>query len=217
VASIPVLELTFESVAGSPWEGLAAPRFQGETGPTFPVRENLTQAARDDLRWYIEEYPYTLLDRLQEERANRFVASLETFGRTLWQGLSASPLVQQWLGVVQRDRAGRLELRAKEPRDETAFRTPWELLRVGGGTLLHQLGATVVRRPLADLPRLAHHDTSSGLPVLSIVCRPDETGFLDSRYSPEALLEALTDRSEVGGWKRRCGPGCAWSSSGWGW
>jgi hypothetical protein len=65
--------------------------------------------------------------------------------------------------------------------------------------LLHQLGATVVRRPLADLPRLAHHDTSSGLPVLSIVCRPDETGFLDSRYSPEALLEALTDRSEVGG------------------
>lgn len=204
--SIPTLELTFCSVTGTPWEGLAAVRFQGEPGPTIAVREHLTEKQRADLRWYIEEYSYSVLDRLQQDRAHRIEESLEAYGRALWEGIQG-PTVQAWLGAVQIlhaqqvQQAGRLELRAQTPADELAFRSPWELMRVGmqgnRGTLLHQLGVTVVRRPMADLPNLGFADTSSGLRVLAIVCRPDDAGFLDPRYSPQAILEALDGRPEV--------------------
>ena len=75
-------------------------------------------------------------------------------------------------------------------------------MRVGGsdgagGMLLHQLGVTVVRRVNAELPRLQPLDTSAGLRVLAIVCRPEEAGFLDPRYTPEAILTALESRAEV--------------------
>jgi hypothetical protein len=88
-----------------------------------------------------------------------------------------------------------LELRAQTPQDEVAFRSPWELMRVGRGQLLHQLGVTIVRRGNVNLARQPPADTSQGLRVLTVVSRPDEEGFLDPRYTP--VLEALADRPEV--------------------
>lgn len=195
----PTLELTFHDVAGDPWEGRATPRFQGEPGAPFPVREGMTGRERSEVRWYIEEF-MDLPEGGNLRRARDVEAALESFGRRLWDGL-AGPAVERWLGAVQAAGEGRLELRAATLRDEAAFRTPWELLRVGGkgdgGRLLHQLGVTVVRRVDAHLPRLAAPDTSKGLRLLVIVCRPEEAGFLDPRYTPEAILEALADRPEV--------------------
>ncbi|MCP4657711.1 MAG: hypothetical protein GY856_20075 [bacterium] len=52
----PTLELTFHDVAGSPWEGTATVRFQGEPSDRFAVREGMTGKQREDIRWYVEEY-----------------------------------------------------------------------------------------------------------------------------------------------------------------
>lgn len=196
----PTLELTFQDVAGDPWEGQAMARFQGEPSGPFPVREGVSARQRGDIRWYIEEY-LDLPEGGNAVRAAKVEAELAAYGQRLWEGLSAAGPLKAWLGAVQVARSGRLELRAATPLDEAAFRAPWELLRVGaagsGGRLLHQLGVTVVRRVNADLPRLQAPDTSEGLRVLAIVCRPEEAGFLDPRYTPEAILDALAGRPEV--------------------
>ena len=54
--SLPVVELLFRDVAGNPWQGSAEIRFQGESAGPFPVREGLTSAQRNDLRWYVEDF-----------------------------------------------------------------------------------------------------------------------------------------------------------------
>ncbi|NQT13535.1 MAG: CHAT domain-containing protein, partial [Planctomycetes bacterium] len=194
---IPVLELTFSDVVGDPWEGRATVRFQGEPSKPFPVREGMTSKQRAEVRWYVEQY-MDLPEGGNATRAAALEKELAAYGHALWDGLK-SDVVLQWLGVVEAAGEGRLELRAATPRDEGAFRTPWELMRVGGGEgrLLHQLGVNVVRRVRANLPRLHPADTKEGLRVLTVVARPAEAGFLDPRYTPEAILTALESRPEV--------------------
>ena len=197
---IPVLEMTFSGVVGDPWQGQAAVRFQGDASSPFAVREGLSGKQRGEIRWYIEEY-MDLPEGGNLRRAQAIEQQLAVYGRQLWDGIKGGA-VETWLGAVRALNAGRLELRAATRADEVAFRTPWELMRVGGsdgagGMLLHQLGVTVVRRVNAELPRLQPLDTSAGLRVLAIVCRPEEAGFLDPRYTPEAILTALESRSEV--------------------
>ncbi len=197
---MPVLELLFCEIAGNPWDGRATVRFQGEQGDPFPVREGLTSRQRDEIRWYIEDY-MDFPEGGNEIRAQQVEAHLAAYGRSLWDALQG-PAVQTWLGAVQAAGAGRLELRAKQLSDEVAFRTPWELMRVGlssqsPGTLLQQLGVSVVRRVNANLPMMTLPDTSTGLRILTIVCRPEDAGFLDPRYTPEAILGALAERPEV--------------------
>ena len=114
----PTLELTFHDVAGDPWEGRATPRFQGEPGEPFPVREGMTGKERGEVRWYIEEF-MDLPEGGNLRRARDVEAALEVFGRRLWDGL-AGPAAERWLGAVQAARAGRLELRAATQRDEGA-------------------------------------------------------------------------------------------------
>jgi hypothetical protein len=192
---IPTLELTFCDITGNPWAGQAIARFQGEPGLPFPVREGLGNKQREDIRWYIEDY-IDFPEGGNEIRAKRIEKELQDYGKALWDGLQG-PALQEWLGAVQVAGKGRLELRASGPKDEVAFRTPWELLRVGGGTLLHQLGVTVVRHGKTNLPNLQTLNTSAGLRILATICRPEEAGFIDPRYTPEAILEALEDRPEV--------------------
>jgi len=186
---VPTLELTFSAVGGDPWEGEATARFDGDPSAPFRVREGLTRQEREDLRWYIEEY-MDLPEGGNAVRAARIERRLVEYGKALWTGLDAGP-VHMWLRDVQKAGAGRLELHAAKELDEAAFRTPWELLRVGDGDgiLLHNLRVTVARRVKHALP--THDgvpDTSGGLRVLVVVCRPDDAGFLDPRYTPAAML-----------------------------
>jgi hypothetical protein len=172
----PTLELTFHEVAGDSWEGMATPRFQGETGEPFPVREGMSSKERAEVSWYIEEF-MDLPEGGNLRRAAAVEVALESFGGRLWERL-VGPTVEQWWRAVLAARAGRLELRAATLADETVFRTPWELLRVGegdnGSRFLHQLGVTVVRRVDSNLPRPGLPDTSSGIRLLIIVYRPDD-------------------------------------------
>lgn len=192
-----VLELMFRDVAGSPWEGRAMVRLSGEEYGPLAVREGMTAKERDDVRWYVEQfmdYP----EGGNETRAKQIERRLEDYGLALWDGLQQqAPQLHQWLGHVQQTGGGRLELRAQTPRDEVAFRSPWELMRVGRGQLLHQLGVTIVRRGNVNLAGHPPADTSQGLRVLAVVSRPEEAGFLDPRYTPEAILAALADRRQV--------------------
>ncbi|MEM9276201.1 MAG: CHAT domain-containing protein, partial [Cyanobacteria bacterium P01_F01_bin.143] len=192
---IPTLEITFQDIVGDPWEGKAIARFQGEPGEPFVVSEGMDGKQRENTRWYIEDY-MDFPEGGNDTKAYRIEKALQSYGKALWSGIESSQL-QAWLGAVQVAGKGRLELRAAEIKDEVAFRTPWELMRVGGGTLLHQLGVTVVRRSKANLPGLQLLDTSKGLRILAIVCRPEDAGFLDPRYTPEAILTALENRPEV--------------------
>ncbi len=196
----PILELTFSDVAGDPWEGRGTVRFQGETSDAFPVREGLTTRQRGNLRWYIEDFMY-YPEAGDAVKAAQIEQDLAAYGRALWDGLT-NPVAQAWLGAVRAAGTGRLDLRAATRADEVAFRSPWELLRAavraaGDGQLLHQLGVTVVRRVHAEMPRLETPATADGLRVLAVVCRPSDTGFLDPRFTPEAILTALEARPEV--------------------
>jgi hypothetical protein len=200
--AVPVVELTFRRVVGSPWAGQAEVRFNGQSSGEFDVLEGMTSQQRDSVRWYIEEF-MSHPEGGYAVTAGQVEQSLEDYGLALWAGLTqhkAGVQLESFITSARHSGGGRLELRAETPRDEIAFRTPWELMRVGGGkgTLLHNLGITVVRRGQQNLtPLLQPLDTSDGLRVLAIVCRPDETGFLDPRYTPEAMLEALKDRPEI--------------------
>lgn len=191
MSTIPTLELTFSDVAGSPWQGRAIARWQGEPSAPFAVNEGMSGKDRDALRWYVETY-MDFPEGGNETKARAVEDAMRTSGTALWTGLK-SEVVSAWLGAVQFARQGRLVLRGAKPADEIAFRTPWELMRAGqgDGSLLHQLGVTVVRRPTANLPRMHALDTTDGLRVLVVVCRPDDTGFLDPRYTPQAILDAI--------------------------
>lgn len=191
----PVLELTFRKVAGDPWEGEAVARYQGNSGEPFPVREGLTSQQRENLRWYVEDF-YRFPEGGYLTRARRIEREMDEYGRELWKGLAQGDEVKTWLGAVQGKRGGRLELRAATKKDEVAFRSPWELLRAGD-RLLHQHRVTVVRWPVSATPHLHTPATSKGLRVLVIVCRPEDESFLDPRYTPQAILEALAARPEV--------------------
>jgi hypothetical protein len=48
---VPVVELKFQTVAGSPWEGAAELRFNGESAGPFRVREGISSHQRDEVRW----------------------------------------------------------------------------------------------------------------------------------------------------------------------
>tara|TARA_R110002072_G_scaffold13481_2_gene56876 strand:- start:76678 stop:81408 length:4731 start_codon:yes stop_codon:yes gene_type:complete len=207
MADLPVVELTFQTVAGSPWEGSAVLRFNGETSQSISVREGLTSKQRDDIRWYIEEF-MSYPEGGNVSRALDIESQLAKYGRELWSGLRSIPdaavLLGGFIRDVQHAGGGRLELRADTARDEVAFRTPWELMRVGGGdnggdgTLLHQLGVTVVRRAKPNvIAPVESLDTSGGLRVLAVVCRPDNTGFLDPRFTPEAIIEAVAGNPQI--------------------
>jgi hypothetical protein len=168
-----------------------------QVGSTFAVNEGLTARERQDVRWYVEEF-MDLPEGGNQVRADGVKKLLRRHGEQLWQQLRR-PEVEQWLAAVRARGSGRLVLRADRPGDETAFRTAWELLRggEGGGTPLHQLGVSVVRQVTPALPPASARDTSAGVRVLVVVCRPDDAGFLDPRYTPEAILDALKDRPEV--------------------
>lgn len=207
VVELPVVELIFQTVAGSPWEGSAVLRFNGENSQPFSVREGLTSKQRDDIRWYIEEF-MSFPEGGNASRALDIESELAKYGRDLWNGLTKARdgerLLENFIRDVQHAGGGRLELRADTARDEVAFRTPWELMRVGGGdnggdgTLLHQFGVTVVRRGKPNvIPTVGSLDTSGGLRVLAVVCRPDDTGFLDPRFTPEAIIDAVADNPQI--------------------
>ncbi len=192
-----VLELTFTAMTGSPWQGEAKVGCDGQVSPPFPVGEGLTAKERQEVRWYVEAF-MDLPEGGNLVRAEAVEKRLRTYGEELWQQLRR-PEVEAWLKAVQAAKSGWLVLRVEKPGDEVAFRSAWELLRVGegGGTPLHQLGVSVVRHVKPALPTAKARDTSAGLRVLVVVCRPDGAGFLDPRYTPEAIPEALKDRPEV--------------------
>jgi hypothetical protein len=207
MSELPVVELAFQTVAGSPWEGSAVLRFNGEASEPVSVREGLTSKQRDDIRWYIEEF-MSFPEGGNASRALDIESELAKYGRELWNGLTTATdsavLLNTFIGHAQHAGGGRLELRADTARDEVAFRTPWELMRVGGGdnggdgTLLHQLGVTVVRRAKPNvIAPVGSLDTSGGLRVLAVVCRPDKTGFLDPRFTPEAIIEAVANNPQI--------------------
>jgi tetratricopeptide (TPR) repeat protein len=195
----PVLELTIRQVTGDPWEALATARFENELSPPFAVREGLTCKQRVEIRWYIEEF-MDLPEGGNVVRARKVEHELIAYGRQLWNSLQGE-LVTRWLESVRTAGEGRLELKADTPADEVAFRSPWELLRVGDdhsdGVLLQELGVSIVRRIDPTSSARKPRATSAGLRVLAVVCRPADAGFLDPRFTPEAILSALESRPEV--------------------
>jgi tetratricopeptide (TPR) repeat protein/tRNA A-37 threonylcarbamoyl transferase component Bud32 len=195
--TVPTLELTFAEVSGRPWRGRVTPRFRGRVGRAFPIAEGLTPQQRQELRWYVEEY-LDLPEGGNAVRARQVEESLTEHGQTLRRAVD-NPFFEAWLEAVVHAGAGRLVLRGARTDDEVIFRTPWELLRVGagGGVPLHQLNVAVVRQVTPGLPATGHPDTSEGLRVLAVVSRPEGVGFLDPRYTPEAIVDAFADRPEA--------------------
>lgn len=195
----PVLELTFSNVAGDPWEAFVTARFGNELSPPVRVCEGHTPKQRNDVRWYIEEF-MDLPEGGNVVRARKVEQELVTYGRQLWEGLPGN-LVTSWLETVRTAGKGRLELKAAMPADEVAFRPPWELLRIGDdgseGVLFHELGVSVVRRVDSKSAAREPLDISAGLRVLAVICRPADAGFLDPRYTLQAIFSALESCPEV--------------------
>lgn len=206
----PVLVLELRHVTGSPWNGEVRPSYEGDAGDVVEVSELVGPEvsggdpadAREELRWYIETYLYSPIEGGNVTRAKRVEDALAEWGERLWDRLSDGDVVPDWWRAVCKAGSGRIELRAEAVSDEVAFRTPWELMRAGGrggepGRPLHQHHVDVVRRPRTERAAAAPLDTTQGLRVLAVVARPENTSFLDPRYTPEAILDALRGRPEI--------------------
>jgi tetratricopeptide (TPR) repeat protein len=209
LAPPPALVLTLSSVTPSaadpsspapwnaePWEAAATASFGDSRSDMLAFREGLEPAERADLRWYLEEF-HRFPEGGHLTRAKRVLERLDRFGRELIAPLAQLPEAARWLEAVRAAGRGRLELRAQSRGDEVALRSPWELLRLGDGALLADLGVSVVRRTAEVRPPRPRQTASKRLRVLVVTSRPSDSGFLDHRVTPRAVLDVLETRGDV--------------------
>jgi tetratricopeptide (TPR) repeat protein/predicted ATPase len=164
----------------------------GETTEPRPFSNPLTRKDLEDLRWYLEVYPTSMLGEPDVREASRIAAQLATWGRSLFdaafQSSEARRLFDRFLAA---DSAHILTIRADQPSIQAL---PWELLHSTGteGTFL------IGGRPTISIRRWAQQRTSSfrvapreTIHILFVTSRPVDQGFVDPRADPAAMLDVL--------------------------
>lgn len=191
---LPSMNLTFRHMISDPWQGSAIARWRNRE-MEIGIHEGLSAREREEIRWYIEEF-MDLPESGNLIKAEQVVIRLQEYGFQLWQSLPEQ-FRNGWLASVLEKGRGQLVLQAETTSDEIALRTPWELLRPEGGRWLHELNVAVVRQTgerIADDTSSSHRVATDLLRVLVVICRPDNVSFLDPRYTPQALLDAVEEQ-----------------------
>ncbi len=171
---------------------------QGLTHIGDLLTDPLTQQERNELRWYLEEYPMWPYYEFAE-RAKQIEALLSVIGKRLYQavfgGFGAMGILQAWR--LQPAAQRQISIVSDIPR---ALSLPWELLHDEQGFL-----ALRTRHPVAILRRLQQRELAElatpfepPLRVLLVTARPTGTGFLDPRGLARELLDEIEDQVEAG-------------------
>jgi len=167
------------------------------TGEVFT--DPLTEAERDDLHWYLEEYwqwPYLEF----AERGKRVEALLSDVGRRFYRALfersEAQNIIQAWQQHVNSQH--RISIVSEIA---SILRLPWELLADPQGFLvLH------AEHPISMVRRLSTKGEQTTLSppfqlplrVLLVTARPENAGFVDPRSISRELVNELQRQSEAG-------------------
>ncbi|MFO0757721.1 MAG: CHAT domain-containing protein [Byssovorax sp.] len=147
----------------------------------------LTEEDFADLRWYLEEY-MVLPDAGGLVRATRIERNLERWGAKLHAQLFEAGDHRELLNDLLDGEAPRLLTVATQEAE--LLRVPWELVRNKKGPLAMQ-GVTI-RRQLENAGRAAKFDPGKlPLRILLVVSRPEDTGFIEARWTTRSMLDAL--------------------------
>jgi len=139
----------------------------------------------EDMRWYLEEY-MDLPDGGAIVRAKRVEESFDKWGRQLYDALFAPKQNRQALqGLLGGTEAKELTIATDVSE---LLRIPWELMRDDAGPLALRLS---IRRQLEEPEVTQEHQAQLPLKILYIVSRPEDTGFIDPRFTAKSLFDAL--------------------------
>lgn len=159
----------------------------------------LTEAERNDLHWYLEEYwlwPYLEF----AERGKRVEALLEEIGRRLYQALFGGREVQNIIQAWQQ--CGNVQHRISIISEIAGIlRLPWELLADPQGFLvfLSDQPISLVRRLPTQVERVSlTAPFQPPLRILLITARPEDAGFVDPRGISHELVDELQRQSDAG-------------------
>ncbi len=154
-------------------------------GVEVPFTPFLEDADYEDLRWYLEDY-MDLPDGGAVVRAQRIEKNLDVWGRKLHDALFTAPENRALLNQL---------LAGPEPRELTLatqdpdlLQLPWELIADAAGSLALRVS---VRRQLETPENSTPRSAQLPLRILYIVSRPADAGFIDSRLTAKALLDAI--------------------------
>lgn len=173
------------------------------TAPLGPIEA-------DDLRWYLEQYPFWPSD-VFEQRAKTVEAKLAQWGQQLHAAalpaIHTSNVTQAWARLdanagrrfsVYMDttlEAGQSEAHTREAQEAANewLKLPWELLHDGRSFLFQGAKATRVRRRLPNTGDKAALLLKPPIRVLLLSPRPEDAacGYLDHRSSAEPLVRAM--------------------------
>jgi hypothetical protein len=140
-----------------------------------------------DLRWYLEEFMDLPLGG-SVLRANRIEQSLLQWGRDLYQAVFDYGDHRDLIRDLMHAEPPRVLTIATSNVD--ILRLPWELMADERGALTRR--AVTIRRQLETGHQHLVYHVGSPLRLLLVVSRPDNAGFIDSRHSTRAMLDALT-------------------------
>lgn len=158
----------------------------------------LTPQERENLRWYLEEYPEWPYEQFLE-RGKKIEAFLVELGRRLYHAVfgsaAAMSIVQPWR--LQPEVHRQISVVSEVPR---VLSLPWELLHDEHGFLVLR-----TRDPVALIRRLPQQELSTfpmpfqpPLRILLVTARPENAGFVDPRSIARELLDAVQGQLDAG-------------------
>ncbi|MDY6939402.1 MAG: tetratricopeptide repeat protein [Cyanobacteriota bacterium] len=168
--------------------------FDGDTTDTLEFVSPITQADRDDIRWYLETYAASYATDVDDRRATQIAQKLPQWGEALFDAVFRHRAAQRLCDdFLDEDEPGKLlTIAARHPE---ILALPWELLRDSEGTyLLHDNPRISIRRKLGetDEGRESYQvKAKERLRLLYVVSRPSDAGFIDPRAESRGVLEAI--------------------------
>ena len=168
--------------------------FDGDETQALEFLSPITQADRDDIRWYLETYAASYATDVDDARAKRIAQKLPEWGEALFDAVFRHRAAQRLCDdFLDEDEPGKLlTIAARHPE---ILALPWELLRDSEGTyLLHDNPRISIRRKLAGAGggrRSFRVKAKERLRLLYVVSRPSDAGFIDPRAESRGVLEAI--------------------------
>jgi tetratricopeptide (TPR) repeat protein len=162
------------------------------------LKDPLTATEREELRWYLEEYPEWPYEQFLE-RGKKIEASLSEIGKRLYSDICGSVgaihVVQSW--SLQPGGQRQISIISDLPK---VLSLPWELLHDEQSFLVLR-----THNPVSLLRRLPQYELAAfpipfkpPLRILLVTARPDNAGFVDSRSSARELLEEIQQQEDIG-------------------
>src|SRR6266446_3018124 len=158
----------------------------------------LTSQERENLPWYLEEYPEWPYEQFLA-RGKKVEAFLAELGKRLYNAVfgsaAAMSVVQPWR--LQPGVQRQISVVSEVPR---ALSLPWELLHDEHGFLVLR-----TRNPVTLIRRLPQQELSAfsmpfqpPLRILLVTARPENAGFVDPRSIARELLDAVQGQMDAG-------------------